>query len=51
MNCAEKLSEPTIFLNLYTKSPYNSGFESPRRKRDLSQTWNLDIKLNIVYKI
>ena len=22
MNCAEKLLEPTIFFNLYTKSPY-----------------------------
>ena len=44
MNCAEKLLELTIFFNLYTKSPWNSGSESPRRKRDLSQTWNLDIK-------
>ena len=25
MNCAEKLLEPTIFFNLYTKSPYKSG--------------------------
>ena len=24
MNCAEKLSEPTIFFNLYTKSPYQN---------------------------
>ena len=39
MNCAEKLLEPTIFFNLYTKSP-----ESPWRKRDLSATWNLEIK-------
>ena len=41
MNCAEKLLEPTIFFNLYTKSP---GSESPWRKRDLSPTWNLEIK-------
>ena len=40
MNCAEILLEPTIFFNLYTKS----GSESPWRKRDLSPTWNLDIK-------
>ena len=44
MNCAEKLLEPTIFFNLYTKLPYNSGLESPWCKRDLSPTWNLDIK-------
>ena len=25
MNCAEILLEPTIYFNLYTKSPYNSG--------------------------
>ena len=24
MNCAEKLLEPTIFFNLYTKSPYQN---------------------------
>ena len=36
MNCAEKLLEPTIFFYLYTKSPYNSGSESPWHKRDLS---------------
>ena len=42
MNCAEKLLEPTIFFNLYTKSPQNSGSESPLRKRNLSPTWNLD---------
>ena len=45
MNCAEKLLEATIFFNLNTKSPYNSGSESPWRKRDLSPTWNLDINL------
>ena len=45
MNCAENLLEPTIFFSLYTKSPlYNSGSESPWCKRDLSPTWNLDIK-------
>ena len=41
MNCAEKLLEPTIFFNLYTKSPLKSGSESPWRKRGLSLTWNL----------
>ena len=44
MNCAEKLLEPTIIFNLYTKSPYNSGSQSPWRKRDLSPTWNFDTK-------
>ena len=44
MNCAEKLLEPTIFFNLYTKSPWKSGSESSWRKRDLSPTWNLEIK-------
>ena len=44
MNCAGKLLEPTIFFNLYIKSQSNSGSESPWRKRDLSPTWNLDIK-------
>ena len=44
MNCAEKLLEPTIFFNLYTKPPQKSSPESPRRKRDLSPTWNLEIK-------
>ena len=24
MNCAEKLLEPTIFFNLFTKSPYQT---------------------------
>ena len=38
MNCAEKLLEPTIFFNLYIKSPLNSRSESPWRKRDLSPT-------------
>ena len=51
MNCAEKLLEPAIFFNLYTKSPYNSGSQSPLRKRDLSQIWNIDIKSYTVYKI
>ena len=44
MNCAEKLLEPTIFFNLYTKSSQNSGSESSWHKRDPSATWNLDIK-------
>ena len=40
MNCAEKLLEPAIFFNLYTKSPENSGSESlwgeRERERELS---------------
>ena len=28
MTCAEKVLEPTILFNLYTKSPWNSGSES-----------------------
>ena len=44
MSCAEKLIEPAIFFNLYTKSPENSGSKSPWGKRDLSPIWNLDIK-------
>ena len=36
--------KPTIFFNLYTKKPYNSGYGSPWRKRDLSPIWNLDTK-------
>ena len=28
--------EPTSFFNLYTKSPIDSGSESPWRKEDLS---------------
>ena len=40
----KKQLEPTIFLKLYTKSPQNSGSESPWCKRDLSPTWSLDIK-------
>ena len=43
MNCAENLLEPLIFFNFYTKSPENSGSESPWRKRDITLTWNLDI--------
>ena len=35
MNCADKLLESTIFFNLYTKPPLNSGSESPWRKKDL----------------
>ena len=44
MNRAEKLLEPIFFFNLYTKSPWNSGYDSPWRNRDLSPTWNFDIK-------
>ena len=42
MNCAEKLLEPTIFFNLYTKSPQNSGSESP---------WRIKFKLEFRYQI
>ena len=45
MNCAEKILEPPIFFNLYTKSPKKSGSQSPWRKTDISPTWNLEIKL------
>ena len=41
---AKKLLEPTIFFNLYTKSPKNSNSESPGHNRDLSPTQNLDMK-------
>ena len=44
MTYAEKLLEPTLFFNLYTKSPLNSASESLWHKRDLYPTWNLDIK-------
>ena len=53
MNCAEKLLEPTtIFFNLYTNNllqfihqvTIETISKSPWRKRDLSATWNLDIK-------
>ena len=44
MNWAEKLLDPTIFFNLYTKSPKNLGSDIPWLKRDLSPIWNLDIK-------
>ena len=33
MNCTEKLIKPTIFFNLYTKSPSNLGSESLAQKR------------------
>ena len=46
MNCAEKLSEPTIFFNLYTKTPKNSGSESPWRKRDFKS--NLELRYQII---
>ena len=34
---------PTIFLNLYTKSPLNSRSENSWRNRDLRLILNLDI--------
>ena len=33
MNCTEKIIKPTIFFNLYTKSPSNLGSESLAQKR------------------
>ena len=39
-----KILEPTIFFNLYTEPPENSGSQSTWRKRDFSPIWNLDIK-------
>ena len=48
MNCDEKLLEPTIFFNLYTKSPYNSGSKSPWRKKDLSLTWKLRYQIIVL---
>ena len=39
-----KILEPTIFSNLNSKSPYNSGSESPWHKRDLNPILNLDKK-------
>ena len=47
MNCAEKLLEPTFFFNLYTKSPYNSGSESPWRKRDLNPIWKFRYQIKV----
>ena len=47
MNCAEKQLEPTIFFNLYTKSPYNSGSESPWRKRDLNPIWKFKYQIKV----
>ena len=41
MNCAEKLLEPTIFLNLYAKTPLNSGSESPWRKKGLEFNYQI----------
>ena len=32
MNCDEKVLEQTIFLDLYIKSTWNTGSESPWRK-------------------
>ena len=51
MNCAEKILEPTIFFNFYTNSPYNSGLDSPWRKKDISPIWNLDIKSQLLYRL
>ena len=45
MNCTEKLLEPTIFFNLYTKSPQNSGPESLWQERFKS---NLEFKYQII---
>ena len=45
MNCTEKLLEPTIFFNLYTKSPQNSDFESLWQERFKS---NLEFRYQII---
>ena len=45
MNCAEKILEPTIFFNLYIKSPQKSGSESSWRKRFKS---NLEFRNQII---
>ena len=49
INCDEKLLEPTIFFILYTKSPYNSGSESPWRKRDFKS--NLKFRFQIIVSL
>ena len=43
MNCAEKLLEPTIFFNLYTKSPQNSGSLAQERFKS-----NLEFRYQII---
>ena len=43
MNCSEKLLEPSTFFNLYTKSPYNSGSESPWRKSKIVSEYDQKI--------
>ena len=40
-----KLLVPTIFFNLYTKSPSKCVSKSLWRKRYISPTWNLEIKV------
>ena len=47
MNWAEKYLEPTIFFNLYTKSLYNSGSESPWRKRGLNPIWKFRYQIKV----
>ena len=37
LNCTEKILVQTIFFNLFTKSPYKFGSESPWCKRDSSK--------------
>ena len=51
MNCAEKLLEPTIFFNIYTKSPKNSGSEVLGAKEITGQFGILISNHSIVYKI
>ena len=45
MHCAEKLLEPTIFFNLYTKSPQNSVRKSLAQERFNS---NLEFRYQII---
>ena len=45
MNCAEKLSEPTIVFNLYTKSSLNSGSKTMAQEKYKT---NLEFRYQIV---
>ena len=43
-NWVLKSLQTYIFLNLYTKSPLNSGSDRPCCRKDLSPTLNLETK-------
>ena len=45
-----KIIRATIFFNSYTKSPYNSGSESPWRKRDLNPIWKFRYQIKVSSK-